>query len=150
MLIKIQGTTYPVKSAAELSLLDLLTLERETRDLGRPLTMSVIAGMENSVQAAIREADGSEAKRKARTEHPESAWLLAVTLWASRKAAGDHVTFEEAISFPLSALEFVAEAGDADDADVDPPQPRPASVPGGKHPAKRSATKTSSPRSTAV
>lgn len=148
MLIVIGGKSYPAKAASELSLLDLLTLERETRDLGRPLTMAVIAGMENSVSKAVREAKTVADKQRVRQEHPESAWLLGVMLWASRRAAGERCTFEDAISFPLSELDFVTEAGDPTDADVDPRPARPGSGPGGKPRAKRTGTKTSKPRST--
>jgi hypothetical protein len=148
--LKIGDQTYPLKSVDELSLLDLLLLERETRDLGRPLTLSVISDMEKDVGAATMGKATVEERRRARQEHPDAPWLLAVSLWASRRAAGDKLTFEEAISFPLSELSFVREPGDPEDtpAEADPTRARPGSGRAGKPQASRSSTRTSSKPST--
>ena len=131
MKIQIQGRPYDLRSAQELSLLDLLTLERETRELGRPLTMAVISQMEKDVETAVAKADGgTKARIEARQAHPESPWLLAVAIWAARRHSGDPVSFEEAISFPLSELVFLSEEGD--EVEANPQSPRPVSGRGAK------------------
>lgn len=125
MKIRIGDTVYDPKSVDDLSLLDLLTLERESGELGRALSMSVLSGMQRSLEAAQRDAKSPEEKIQVGNDHPDSPWLLAVVIWASRRAAGERVTFGDAISFPLSSLEYIAEVGDQ--PVVDPQKARPDS-----------------------
>lgn len=137
---------YPVKVVEELSLLDLLTLERESEATGRKLTLTELDRMEESIAAAQREAiRGLDAKaaaiarHRAGEEHPDAIWLFAVMLWASRRGAGDVVTFDEAISTPLNEVDVISEAGDRG---ADPTRRRRASSAGAKKQAKDRGGKT--------
>ena len=152
MKLKIGDRTYALKSVEELTLLDILTLERETRDLGRPLTMSVIEAMRKDIEQATVGKATVEERAQARREHPDAPWVLAVMLWASRRHAGEKVTFEEAISFPISQMSFEREPGDPADMPeaADPTAARPGSGRAAKPRAKQSSTKTSKKASTAA
>lgn len=138
---------YQVKSAEEMSLFDLLRLERETTALGRPITLHALDEMEDSIAAAQKGLTGA-AKRLARENHPDAPWLFAVMLWAAQKGAGEDVTFEQAISIPMNEVGVIVEPGDPVDA-PDPTRRPPARSGGGKPRAKdRAAKKTSRPAST--
>lgn len=137
MKIKIGDQIYDAAALDELSLKTLLQLQRETADFGHPLNAADIQRI--SVELAALPDD------QARAQHPDALWLTAVTIWAARKLAGEQVTFEDAIDFPLSSLTYLPDPQDR----VGPQKPRPRKGSGadGKHPRK-SATKTSEPQST--
>ncbi len=143
MRIRVGDREYPLKYVEELTLLDLLTLEAQTRNIdpSRPLTMYVLRGMERSVAKAIAGLSGP-ARVAAGEAHPDAPWLFAVMIWAARRAAGEDVTFAQAIEVDPADIEYVREAGDE-------PEPDPlarrsaASAAGDKPPRTRSQRKTS-------
>jgi glutathione S-transferase len=145
--IQIGDTVYPVKSPDDLSVLDLLMLEQESAAVGRKLTMPVLKGMQESIDAAVASERTPAARKQAREEHPESLWMFAITIWASRRAAGEHITFADAISFPMRELTPIPEPGDEVADEVDPTRAqRRASAPGVARRAKQTP-KISGPRS---
>lgn len=99
MKFKIRDQTYDGATLDDLTLKMVLQLEKETREFGRLIRLA-------DVQAMAEELD----KLKTNTErgnHPDTPWVLAVTIWASRRLAGESVTFEEAIDFPMGELTFL-------------------------------------------
>lgn len=150
MKIRIGEVEYPVKTPDDLSLFDLIQLEQQTTAVGRTLTMPVLVEMDHSIEQAVAAASGAAAKRAARENHPDAPWMLAVTIWASRRAAGDAVSFTEAISFPLRELALVPEDGDPPADAVDPTlrRLRDSGAVGDRRPKSRK--KTSAKASTAA
>jgi len=94
---------YEVNAIEDLSLKMILELEAESRDFGRQLKFADISVWADELNALSEDE---------RVQHPESMWLLAVTIWASRKLAGEPVTFAEAVDFPMSQLVFLPEPQD--------------------------------------
>jgi hypothetical protein len=145
---------YEYVAVEEVTLLDLLRLERESSRLGRPLTLHVLDGMEDSIAraqiAAVAAAPAGRetaAKREAREAHPDAPWLFAVMIWACQRAAGEDITFEQALDVKANEIDVISELGDPED-EPDPTRRPPARSGGGKpRPRDRAARKTSKPRS---
>lgn len=104
MKFKLYDKVYDGGALDELSLKLILQLEKETAEFGRPLNISDVQSMSNSVQALKTDAE--------RAAHPDVMWLTAISIWAARKIAGDQVTFDQAIDFPLTALTILPEPQD--------------------------------------
>jgi len=96
MKFQIEGKLYDSGSLDDLSLKYLLQLEKETADFGRPLNTGVLQQMSDSINELKTD--------KERAAHPDIMWMTAVSIWAARKLAGEQVTFEQAIDFPMSKL----------------------------------------------
>lgn len=66
-----------------------------------------------------------------RRAHPAALMMTALTIWASRIAEGDDVTFDDVISAPLESMLFVSDPGELDEpeerAAPDPHRARPGS-----------------------
>ena len=133
MRFRIGSTTYEAESVDRLSLANILRLETECASLGRPMKWS-------DVRSMLRNAEAMTAEEL--DEHDDAPWVIGLSIWASRLNAGENLTFEEAISFPLSDLEWIADPQDHQSA-KDPRKPRPASGRGGKPARKKAARKTS-------
>lgn len=104
MRFKIGGTIYDAESIDRLTLKDILTLEKETTELGHPMLWS-------DVQRISEEIADLKTERE-RSEHPAAIWMFAITIWASRHLAGESLTFGEAIDFPLADLDWLPEPAD--------------------------------------
>jgi hypothetical protein len=141
---------YDYVAVEEVTLLDLLRLERESSRLGRPLTLHALSEMEASITqaqiAAVAKAPAGQegaAKRLARESHPDAPWLYAVMIWACQRAAGVDVSFESAIDVPPNEIDVISELGDPED-EPDPTRRPPAKSGGGKPRAKGRSTKRTS------
>ena len=104
MKIKISGTEYDAAQLGKLSLFDIIELKRQTG-------LSV-----DELKESFADVD---------KDNPETAMRSEETLIGF--GAGERLTFEEACSFPLDELEFIAEPDDGLDDAVDPPMPGPDS-----------------------
>ena len=104
MKFKIGPVTYDMSSLDLLSLKDILLLEKETAELGNPLRWSDIQRM--AQDAADMKTD---AERQA---NPDGMWVLAFTIWASRRVAGETLAFGDAIDFPMRDLTWIEEPQD--------------------------------------
>jgi len=104
MKFKIENRVYNAASIDELSLKDILQLESETTALGRPLRMNDFKVMSEEIDALKTDAE--------KQAHPDAPWVLAVTIWASRREQGETMTFGDAIDFPLKQLTFLPEPQD--------------------------------------
>lgn len=123
------GPIYRLDDIEELSLKDLLVLGVQTEELGRRVDMNVIQEMKTRIERL------NEDERKADKDAP---WLFAISLWAARIKAGEDVTFVEAVDFPMSQLQFLAEPADR--------KPKKAANPTRSRPASgRAASKSTAP-----
>jgi hypothetical protein len=116
----IDGREYPAVDHSNASLLHLMELKQQTRDFtedGKGLGMAAL------------QAVGASAGARADGEVPESADLwMSVMVFLTRRAAGEKVTFLEAIDVPLGSIEFLPEPGDEPgQVEADPTIPGPDS-----------------------
>ncbi|MGX7679074.1 hypothetical protein ACSMXN_09250 [Jatrophihabitans sp. DSM 45814] len=150
MKFMIGDRLYNDAALDQLSLKDILILEMETEKLGRPLKFAQVQGWaEEFNRLADRMADKrataavrAEAE-KSLTEHEGALWVTAITIWASRKIAGEEITFGAAIDFPMGSLRILPEPEDRK-APADPTRARPGSGRAAKRPAGKRATKSTS------
>jgi len=101
---KIGETVYDGATLDDLTLKMVLQLEKETREMGRSVTLG-------DVQVMAEQLDALKTDRE-RSMHEATPWVLAVTIWASRRLAGEVLTFEQAIDFPMGDLTFLKEPQD--------------------------------------
>lgn len=113
MKIKISGTEYDAAQLGKLSLFDIIELKRQTG-------LSV-----DELKESFADVDRDNPETAMRSE--ETLIGFGAVVWLARRKAGERLTFEEACSFPLDELEFIAEDGDGLDDAVDPPMPGPDS-----------------------
>lgn len=92
---KYGGKVYETDVLDNISLRDLMVFNRQVADMGLPLTWADV----ERISAEMAELDEAEAAR-----HPDAMVMTGVVIWASRRAAGDEVTFEEAVDIPLSEI----------------------------------------------
>jgi hypothetical protein len=104
MKFKIKDVTYDMAALDLLSLKDILMLEKETTELGKPLRWCDVTQMTDTL-AALK----TDEERKA---HPDSLWMTAITIWASRRVVGEDQAFGDAIDFPLRDLTWLEEPQD--------------------------------------
>ena len=89
------------------TLKDILLLEKECADMGRPVKWGQFQGWQDELRALAAKGDEDAVQN-----HPEILWLMALTIWASRKAAGESVTFGEAIDFRMDDFDWLPEPED--------------------------------------
>lgn len=122
---RIGATVYEASSILRLTLGQILDLERQTAALGRPLSWSQIKAMMSNL-------DGVTADDFA--GHDDAPWVIALTVYSSRLAAGERMTFAEAVDFPLEDLTILPAP-----ADHSPPRPTKARPGSGRAAAKPAA-----------
>ncbi len=101
MKFRVADTTYDGTAVSRLTLRQLLILEQETATLGRRITVGDVQCMSAALSECATDAE--------RSAHPDMMWLVAVTVWAGRVAAGETLTFGEAIDVPMADVEFLPE-----------------------------------------
>ncbi len=149
MKFKLHERTYDLATLDRLSLLDILMMEKETRELGNPLKWSDVLRIVAEVEA-MQPAKGASAaeveKAKAKVaEHPDILWMSAITIWSSRRIAGEKVTFVEAIDFPQSDLIWVPDPQDHKES-ARPTKPARARAGSGRATKRPRAAVTASPK----
>jgi hypothetical protein len=111
---KLGSKVYAVASLDLPTLSQILKFEAQSADVfGHPVTFAEIGQMSEDLDKIKDE--------KAKLRSPDGMKVLAVTIWASRVAAGEDVTLGEAVDFSLNDLTFLSEAGDP----PNPTTPRP-------------------------
>lgn len=100
---KLYDRVYTTAALDELTLKDLVLFNSQAEEIGMARKWSDV----ERISAELSELSTEEAD-----QHPERLLIIAVTVWATRRTAGDQVTFGEAIDFPLSAIEFLPEPQD--------------------------------------
>jgi hypothetical protein len=100
----INGKVYDATDLESVKLRDILVFEQQTKDMGRAVTWGEVNQWADELDAL-----GSDDER---ANHPGAPWLTAVTVWASRRIAGEDLTFGDAVDFPMSALRFIPDPED--------------------------------------
>lgn len=102
MRFKLQGRTYQATAVFDrVPLRDLLALEVELETLGRPMKWSEV----RALVYRISQLDDAQ-------DDPDFLWFLGLLVWGTRRIAGEQLTFEESIDFPLGELEVLPEPED--------------------------------------
>jgi len=104
MKFKIKDTVYDMATLDLLSLKDILIFEKETADLGHSLRWADVTRMSEEIEALK-----TPEKRQA---HPDSLWMTAIAIWASRRISGEDASFGDAIDFPMRDLTWIEEPQD--------------------------------------
>lgn len=99
------------------TLAELLILEVETGKLGRALNLSEL----ESMQATLEAIEDDEVRGR----HPDALWMLGATVYLARRRAGERISFETAVDFPVDEVEWIVEPGDEPAKTADPTQARP-------------------------
>jgi hypothetical protein len=99
----IDGKTYTTTALDEVPLKDLIRFNTEAADMG-------LRERWNDVQRAAVEMDGmTETEAE---DHPDSLLVMAVTIWVSRRLAGEDLAFGDAVDVPMNHIKFLADPGD--------------------------------------
>ncbi len=114
---QIGATVYEASSIQRLSLGQILDLERQTEAFGKPMTWSQIQAMMSALEGVSAEEFGG---------HDHAPWVIALTIYASRTAAGESLSFAEAIDFPMGDLKILPAPADRS-ASARPTKARPGS-----------------------
>ena len=96
----IDGRMYNTASVDQISLKDLVLFKSQCADIGLPITWP-------EVERAVDEI--SVMSTKDAGNHPEFLTVIAVTIWISRRTAGDDLPFGDAIDVKMSSLTFLPE-----------------------------------------
>lgn len=100
---RLDGKVYSVGALEDVSLRDVMLFNTQAADMGLTATWA-------DVERVAEEM--SEADKDAAEKHPDALLMLGVTIWATRRIAGDEVTFGDAVDFPLSALVWLPDTED--------------------------------------
>lgn len=101
---RLRGKLYEMSSINEISLKDLLLFNTQAEELGIPERWA-------DVELAALDMSAMKTAREGLT-HPMRNVVIAVTVWISRRAAGEDLSFSDAIDFPLAEVEFLPDPGD--------------------------------------
>lgn len=104
---ELNGKVYTTGSLDEVNLRDVMLFNTQAADMGLRATWSDVEAAARDIAAlnAAGDDDGAAA-------HPDIMLLTGVTIWAARRIAGDDVTFEQSVDFPLSSLTWLPPTGD--------------------------------------
>jgi len=138
---KIGDRTYTPAALDRISLRNLIKLEAETVELGRPLRWGELRAMADRVSSLPEEDVETD---------DDFPWFLGMLIWAARLEAGEIVTFSQAVDFPMGDLEMIPDEGD-DDVMPSPRKARPGSGrAAARRPEDRKQKKASAKRSSAA
>lgn len=105
-MLEIDGKRYPLVGAGEATLADLIALRRQT-GLGVGELQALTEGF------ADLEGDELQAALEANPSATDDMLIaMGITVWLSRRRAGEDLTLDEACAFPLDKIRHVAEPGD--------------------------------------
>lgn len=148
MKFSIAGKVYDAADLDRLSLKDILLFETQAAELGvipelgRPMAWGDIGAISERIDALETDVEKENDRGM--------VWMTAVTIWASRKLAGEDVTFEQAVDFPMRDLKFIPEPQDHKTAKVNPTAARPGSGRAARAVAAVPPSATSSPETSEV
>lgn len=100
---QIGETIYNTASLDELSLKDIVLFDSQAAEIGLDARWSDLEQAATDMAAMT----GDEADR-----HPRKILVIAVTIWAARRMAGEQIKFGDAIDFPANSMRLLPEAGD--------------------------------------
>lgn len=124
----IEGTEYPVATIDRVTGALALELTRQTRfgvkTLAQRLEESDRLGYgDDGVVVVLPEGDQRIVGSSLITESEPHFRAMLAFIWLARWVAGEHLSFDEAVDFPLDTLEVVIEADEAGDDEPDPTSP---------------------------
>ena len=100
---KIGTVTYSTAALEEISLKDLVLFNSESTELGLNRTWADVERI--ATEIANLDENGAHA-------HPDLLLLLGVTIWASRRKAGENISFADAIDVPMTQILFLKSVED--------------------------------------
>ncbi len=103
MKLSIAGVVYDAADLDLVTVKDMLMLEVETTAMGRPFNWNEVEQISARIEALPKGQQDSD---------PGLIWLTAVTIWASRRAKGEDVTFSQAVDFPMRDLVIIPDPED--------------------------------------
>lgn len=106
--------TYETAALDKISLLDLMMFNQQAADLGMPYAWDEVEAIAHKLDDIVQwEGAGSDpATKPPEVSRRDEVLLLAVTVWASRRIAGDQVSFAEAINFPMTDYDMLPDPQD--------------------------------------
>lgn len=136
MKLRIQDREYPLITPDSAHLLHLMELKAQSVRYspdGKGLGMSALQKMRSEAAERARRVqaarDAGEDVPDAEEDADAGLMWLGVLAFLTRRAAGEDLTFVDAIDIPLSSIEAVPEEGDdteGDGGEPDPTTPAPA------------------------
>lgn len=105
--LKIGDRVYTEAALDEVSIKDLLVFDPQVAALGLPYRWKDVEKL--GEEFAQLEKDGKKAEMEG---HPDGLFFLAVVVWVTRRTAGEDITFDEAISVPMSKIEWLPDPKD--------------------------------------
>lgn len=104
MHIVIEGRVYRQAALDAVTITDIIAIEKELRDEGLGVqTWDEVL----EIGASFGVLSPSEAQA-----HPRKWLLMAVLVWASRRADGEKLSLMAAADVPLAAVQFIADPDD--------------------------------------
>lgn len=105
MIVIVGGKHYPGVQVEDLSLLNVMALQRELtlNNISRCKTWEDVQGLVSEMAALSAE------DRKA---HPEMLFMTCLLVWAARVSAGERVSLLDAVDVPVTQVRFVNEPQD--------------------------------------
>ena len=100
MILVIDGKTYPRATMDDLSLKQVLTLQRE-------MVAHELTSAKSWAEVGELITEFASQSNETRKRNPEAPFLVAVTIWATRVCAGEEVSLLDVVSMPLSKLNSV-------------------------------------------
>lgn len=102
-MLKIGAKVYSQPSMDDINLRDLLRFDVEVAELGLSKTWG-------DVERIQSELDGLG--EDARAAHPERLFMVAAMVWLARRAAGEDVSFSEAVDIRIEDVTLIPEPED--------------------------------------
>lgn len=100
---QIGETIYNTAALDELSLKDIVLFDSQAAEIGLDARWSDLEQAATDMSAL----SADEADR-----HPRKILVIAVTIWAARRMAGEQIKFGDAIDFPANSMRLLPEVGD--------------------------------------
>lgn len=123
---KIGTKVYTTAALDEISLRDLILFNTQAADLGLEERWADVERI--ATEMSNLDEAGAEA-------HPGKMLMIGVTIWASRRLAGEQVTLEQAVDIPLNSIAFLPATEDR----------KPGPTKARKGPAKKATRPASGP-----
>ncbi len=102
-MLKIGSRVYAQPNMDDINLRDLLRFDVEVAELGLAKTWGDV----ERIQADL---DGMDEDGRAR--HPERLFMVAAMVWLARRAAGEDVSFSEAVDIRIEDVTLIPEPED--------------------------------------
>jgi hypothetical protein len=135
MKFSIHGKVYDAADMDLVSLRDILLFEKQVKEFDDDITWEKVGKWAEEIDALKTDAE--------KLNHPSGIWIPAVMVWASRRIAGEDLTFGEAIDFPMKDLHYITEPQDKKPK-ANPTKARPGSGRAGAQRAAASADESAS------